>query len=196
MRYDVYNPLLTRIDELLQGRTPVYVAIDGQAAAGKSTLAAYLQQRYNANVIPMDHFFLRPEQRTPARLAEAGGNVDYERFKAEVQTPLLTGEAVAYRPFNCKTGSYDDRVNRTPCKLNIIEGAYSLHPTLADMYHIKVFLAVTPGEQLHRIEARNGAILRERFAREWIPMENSYFESCGIAEQCDFIFGGCEDVQN
>ena len=32
----------------------------------------------------MDDFFLRPEQRRPERFAEPGGNVDRERFAAEV----------------------------------------------------------------------------------------------------------------
>ena len=32
----------------------------------------------------MDDFFLQPKQRTKERLEQAGGNVDYKRFKKEI----------------------------------------------------------------------------------------------------------------
>ena len=189
IEHSVYQPLLDRIDALLKTETPIYVAIDGDAAAGKSSLASCLHKTYGCNVIPMDHFFLQSHQRTETRLAEPGGNVDYERFKAEVQTPLLRSEAFSYRPFNCQIGKLGDSVDIIEKRLNVIEGAYSLHPTLADMYHIKVFCTISAEEQLRRIEARNGEILRERFRREWIPMEKRYFAAFDIQNQCDFIFG-------
>jgi len=78
------KPLLERIDALLRKTITVIVAIDGNSGAGKTSLANQLQQIYPANVFHMDDFFLRPEQRTAARLQEIGGNVDYERFKVEV----------------------------------------------------------------------------------------------------------------
>jgi len=184
-----YDILCARIDELLEREPHVYVAIDGHAASGKTSLATSLKERYDCNMIHMDHFFLRPEQRTVERLTEPGGNVDYERFKTEVQNPLLAGEAFAYRPWNCQTGEYGEKVDIKPNRLSIIEGAYSLHPTLSEAYHIKVFLRIPTEEQLCRIEARDGETLLERFQSEWLPMEQSYFEAFGIAQTCDFIFG-------
>ena len=41
------------------------VALDGRCAAGKTTLARMLGERYGWPVVHLDHFFLRPEQRTP-----------------------------------------------------------------------------------------------------------------------------------
>ena len=61
----------------------VLAAIDGRCASGKTTLAAQLQQQFDGSVIHMDHFFLRPHQRTPQRYQEPGGNVDRERFLEE-----------------------------------------------------------------------------------------------------------------
>jgi len=183
------DALCSKIDRLLEREKYVCVAIDGHAAAGKTSLAAYLKSRYDCNTIHMDHFFLRPEQRTSERLAQPGGNVDYERFKAEVQEPLLAGMPFAYHPFNCRTGDFDAKVNITQKQLAIVEGAYSLHPTLMDVYHIKVFLTISPEEQLRRIEARDGEKLLERFQTEWLPMEHRYFETCNIPQGCDFIFG-------
>ena len=76
--------LLAAIDRLLLEKSHVLVAIDGNCAAGKTTLAKKLAEHYDCNVLQMDDFFLRPEQRTPERFAQAGGNVDYERFALEV----------------------------------------------------------------------------------------------------------------
>ena len=63
---------------------PFLIAIDGMCGSGKTTLANYLAKELNASLFHMDDFFLQPHQRTPERLADPGGNVDYERFKAEV----------------------------------------------------------------------------------------------------------------
>ena len=70
-----------KIDILLDQNRQVIVSIDGPCAAGKTTLAGKLSELYDCNVFHMDDFFLRPEQRTPARFAQPGGNVDYERFQ-------------------------------------------------------------------------------------------------------------------
>jgi len=77
-----------KIDELLTQKDMVIVAIDGKCTSGKTTLASKLTQIYDCNVFHMDDFFLRPEQRTPERFAEVGGNVDYERLQEEVMIPL------------------------------------------------------------------------------------------------------------
>ena len=67
-----------KIDELLTQKDMVIVAIDGKCTSGKTTLASQLAEIYDCNVFHMDDFFLRPEQRTPERFAEDGGNVDNE----------------------------------------------------------------------------------------------------------------------
>ena len=93
----------SRIDMLLGEKDFVIVAIDGKCTSGKTTLASKLVELYDCNVFHMDDFFLRPEQRTPERFAEVGGNVDYERFQEEVLFPLRSGKAFSYRPFDCST---------------------------------------------------------------------------------------------
>ena len=65
-----YDRLLTVIRALLDRQAQVIAAIDGRCGAGKSTLAAQLQAQLSCRVFHMDDFFLRPEQRTAARLAQ------------------------------------------------------------------------------------------------------------------------------
>ena len=178
--------IIQHIDALLAYSNSVIVAIDGQCTSGKTTLAGQLAEIYDCNVLHMDDFFLRPEQRSPERFAEAGGNVDYERFKEEVLVPLLSGKEFSYRPFDCKTFTLSEPVTLMPKKLTVIEGSYSMHPYFADPYDLKILLTIDENTQNQRISERP-VFLQERFFTQWIPMENTYLESFCIAEKADLI---------
>ena len=175
-----------QIDTLLEEKNFVIVAIDGKCTSGKTTLASKLAEIYNCNVFHMDDFFLRPEQRTPERFVEIGGNVDYERFREEVLLPLKSGKAFSYRPFDCSTFMLVAPVAVTPKKLNIVEGTYSHHPYFGNHYDLKILLTVDEETQRQRILKRP-AFLHKRFFDEWIPMENHYFEVFRIPNQSEII---------
>ena len=175
-----------KIDELLTQKDMVVVAIDGKRTSGKTTLAAQLAEIYDCNVFHMDDFFLRPEQRTPERFAEIGGNVDYERFREVVLLPLKSGKAFSYRPFDCSTFTLAAPVTVAPKKLNIIEGTYSHHPYFGNSYDLKILLTVDEETQRQRILERP-AFLHKRFFEEWIPMENRYFREFDIPDKCDIL---------
>ena len=175
-----------QIDELLAAKDTVIVAIDGKCTSGKTTLASKLAEIYDCNVFHMDDFFLRPEQRTPERFVEIGGNVDYERFREEVLLPLKSGKAFSYRPFDCSTFMLAAPVAVTPKKLNIVEGTYSHHPYFGNPYDLKILLTVDEETQRRRILERP-AFLHKRFFEDWIPMENHYFEVFRIPNQSEII---------
>ena len=183
-RYAHYLRVFSLIDRCLD-RGPVILAIDGGSASGKSTLAESLRQVYSCNVFHMDDFFLRPEQRTRSRLAEVGGNVDRERFLEEVLLPLRRGEAVCYRRFDCANQCLSEPVTALPKRLAVVEGAYSMHPLLADHYNLSVFLEVRPEHQRARILRRNTPEHSKRFFEEWIPMERDYFAGMQVPQRCD-----------
>ena len=153
--------------------------------AGKTTLAASLQAQLACNVFHMDDFFLRPEQRTPERLRQPGGNVDFERFLTEVLRPLRDGAPVTYRPYDCRTQQLCAPVHAEARPVNLIEGSYSCHPALWDLYDLHVFLSVGPEEQHRRIAARNGEKMLPMFTNVWIPMEETYFARFQVAERAD-----------
>ena len=180
-------PLFSAIEEKLLTGTSFTVAIDGMAAAGKSTLGTLLQKRYHCNLIHMDDFFLPPELRTPDRFATPGGNVHHERFKAQVQTGLSTGKSFTYDLFDCHSMSYTSKLTVTPNTLTVIEGSYALHPSLRDFYDLKVFYPIDSKLQLERILKRNGEECMLRFRDRWIPLENEYIAACGVKECADFV---------
>ena len=177
-----FQILCNRIDELHNG---CIVTIDGCSAAGKSTLAALLKQTYSCNVIPMDDFFLRPSQKTPERLEEAGGNIDYERF-SEIIDALKSGAAFTYRPYNCREEKLSDPITILPNPVTVIEGVYSMHPLFSDAYDVTAFLRIDESEQLRRLANRNQQLF-DRFVHEWLPMERKYFDTFRIADKCDFV---------
>lgn len=181
-------PLLAALDRALAEKNRVTAALEGGSAAGKTTLAALLARIYpDCSVFHMDDFFLRPEQRTETRLAEPGGNVDYERFFREVLAPLTRGETVQYRPYNCHTRTLEAPAAMAPRSLNIVEGAYSMHPALAGCYDLSAFLHISPELQSVRIRKRNEPEVQERFFRTWIPLEQLYFNAMDPAGRCDLV---------
>lgn len=184
--YARFLPLFAAIDKHLAcGRT--VVAVEGGSASGKTTLADLLAQVYDCNVLHMDDFFLRPEQRTPARLSEVGGNFDRERFYDEIVVPLNKHQTVQYRPFDCQTQSLGERISIEPKRLTVVEGVYSTHPELGRYYDLSAFLHIDPAQQRARIQKRNTPALAERFFGEWIPKENAYFAQTRILERCDVL---------
>ena len=192
----LFLPLFIQIDHMLadkvSGTQPesfplVTLAIEGGSASGKSTLGSVLEQVYGCTLMHMDDFFLQPHQRTPERFAQPGGNVDRERFLEEVLQPLSRKESVQYRPFDCSSFTIQPPVSITPEKLVVIEGAYSMHPELADHYDFSVFLDIDPALQKSRINKRNSPAFAQRFFNEWIPMEHRYFEVMQVQERCNLI---------
>nr|WP_311371599.1 phosphoribulokinase [Bifidobacterium dentium] len=177
---------IDRVERLLAEGRCAFVAIDGPCASGKTGFAASLHERFGGNVLHMDDFFLRPEQRTPERFAEPGGNVDRERFEAEVLKPLAAGKAVRYRPWDCHTGDFATSRSVEPAALTVVEGSYSMHPALRGYYDLTMCLIVDPSERLRRLEARNPRML-QRFIDEWIPLENRYFESTNTQGSADLL---------
>ena len=178
--------LYRELTQLLARGERTVIAIEGRCASGKSSVAGWLSRRFGIPVVHMDHFFLRPEQRTRERLAGPGENVDHERLREEVLEPLAAGKAVSYRPYSCQTGTLDEPIALEPSPVVLVEGSYSCHPALWDYYDRRVFLSVDPEEQLRRIEARDGREQLQTFREQWIPLEERYFSAFQVEERCDY----------
>ncbi|MBR0312025.1 MAG: uridine kinase [Oscillospiraceae bacterium] len=167
-----------------QEKPRVIVAIDGRCAAGKTTLAEHLKQELGTTVFHMDDFFLRPEQRTAERFSTPGGNVDYERFAAEILHPVRNGAAhVELRAYDCAAQTIQEPVRVPVGRIVLVEGSYSCHPALWDCYDLRIFLTVSPDVQRKRILERNGEEKLEVFLNRWIPMEERYFAAFGMRKR-------------
>ena len=185
-RFVPFLPLFAELDRRLD-EGEVLLAVEGGSASGKTTLGGLLEQIYGCALIHMDDFFLRPEQRCPERFAQVGGNVDRERFLAEVLLPLSRGEAIRFRPFDCSTMTLADAVQVPQRRLTVVEGAYSMHPELAEFYDLSVYLDLSDGLQRERILHRNSPQTAQMFFEKWIPLERVYFSETKIKERCDMV---------
>ena len=180
--------IAARLLALLETRSRVVVAVDGNCCAGKTTLAERLRVRLDATVFHMDDFFLQPQMRSIERLQTPGGNVDAERFLRDVLLPLSRGESVSVVRYDCKEDRLLEPETVEPTAVCLVEGAYSLHPLLAPYYDLKVFFCrVDPALQLDRIRKRNGSAQLPVFQNRWIPLENAYFEAYQIEQNCDLV---------
>ena len=180
-------PLLAAIDRSRRERPRTLAAIDGPCATGKSTLGARLSQLYGCPLFHMDDFFLLPERKTPERLAQPGGNVDYERFFAQVLAPLSRGEPVLYQPYRCHSGALAAARTIPPAPLAVVEGVYSLRPEFQPLYQVKCFLSAPWPVREARLLERCGPEGLERFRTLWIPLEDRYFQAFSISDACDTI---------
>ena len=163
---------------------PMLIAIDGRCASGKSTVASIVGEKLGCDVVHMDDFFLQMNQRTPARLLEPGGNVDYERVGAEVLQPAKRGLPVCYRKFDCSRMDFGDEVKLMPKKYLLVEGAYSCHPKLRDYFDLRIFMTIDADTQMVRIRERNGIERAQMFRDRWIPLEETYIRECRVQECC------------
>ena len=182
------SELYVKINELLRDKSLVIVAIEGMSGAGKSSIVERLAAFYECNVFHMDNFFLPDHKRKPARYAQTGGNIDYERFKDEVINGIQSRQNFEYGVFSCSSMAIESSVAVNAKKLNIIEGAYSTHPYFGKFADLKVFMKIGRDLQMKRICARNTPSEAERFEELWIPMENKYFEDMEISKNCDIMF--------
>ncbi len=188
---EIQDPRMTRIQaairQKMQPGKPLFIAIDGPAASGKTTLGEALAREYPAVLVHMDDFFLPPALRTPERLGTPGGNVHWERFRAQVLEPLAAGKPAEYGVFDCGVMDITRTVRVEPAPVIIAEGSYSLHPMLRDFYDLKIFLTLDPAEQIVRIRRRNGEAALEKFRTRWIPLEERYFAACAVRDCADVV---------
>ena len=184
--FDGLDALVERAEALLREKGRAVIAIDGRCGSGKTTLAGRLAARWDCTLLHADDFFLRPEQRTPARLAQPGGNFDRERFYAEALAPLLAGRDALYRPYDCHAGCLRPPVAAPLRPVILAEGSYCCHPDLWGCYDLHVFVTAPLDVRLARLARRPGVDLAA-FRTRWIPLEEAYFAAERLEERCDIL---------
>ncbi len=184
-----FAEVFRQIDDILSTeKSSILIAIDGPCASGKSTLAELIAARYACNVFHTDDFFLRPEQKTPERLREVGGNIDRERLCKEILMPLRKNTSVLYRAYSCKTQTISDGIEIPFHRLNLIEGSYSLHPELRQFYDLKIVLHISDAQQLQRLQRREDPESFKCFCERWIPFEKEYAAQSNLFQAADLRY--------
>lgn len=186
--FSIYNELINQIKASKDIRRPFILSIDGMCGSGKTTLAEYLSTLFDASIIHMDNFFLPFDRKTEERLAEPGGNIDYERFSNVVIPALKERKPFTYVAYNCQTSAFDREIHIPQCELIIVEGSYSLHQNFGQYYDLSLFLTVSEEEQLQRLKNRcQNDHKFYRFQTEWIPMETLYHNAQLVPNRANLI---------
>ena len=185
--YVDYFPVIAYIYEIMQEQSSSCFAIDGRCASGKSTLASILKELFSFPVFHMDDYFLTPDLRTESRLKKPGGNVDDERFYREILLPMSQKKDIRYRPYDCKEEHLMPVICVPYQPYTVMEGSYAHHPHFNEIKRNRIFLTCDYSCQLQRLQKRS-PFLYDRFVKEWIPMEEQYFQTFAIEEHSDMVF--------
>ena len=116
------------------------VAIDGLPVSGKSTLADRLERELGARILYLDDF-VRPESewRGKATPGFPFPYIRYDAFMAAIGT-LAAGRVARYQRYDWASGQLTDWHEMAPEGLVVIEGVSSLHPDLASLYDLRLWV--------------------------------------------------------
>ena len=170
------------------------VAIDGQGAAGKSTIASQLCAVSGASLVHTDDFFLPREQitRKGDRRGGLGSYYDVARLRAEALEPLRAGHEAIFDIFDWDSGTVSSEKARVePHGLVVLEGVYSSAPLLADLVDKAVYVLTPESERLSRL---HGRIAAEDWDAEWLAAEELYFTTVRRPESFDLVIRGSRTV--
>jgi uridine kinase len=147
---------------------PRLLAIDGLPLAGKTTLADRLAAAVGGACVFLDDF-IKPERewRWRDRPSFPFDFIRYDEFAGAVRSLSTDGEC-RYRPWDYRTGERADldRVARLPDGPVIVEGVSALHPDLAPLYDLRIWVESDAATVLDAARARGVG----NWAREWEVM--------------------------
>jgi uridine kinase len=176
--------------ERLRGRggEVTVVAIDGEGASGKSTIARQLCALSGASLVHTDDFFTPRPVSTEGGVAGLGSYYDIARLRAEALEPLRAGREAVFHAFDWETGTLSSATTRVgPAGLVVLEGVYSSSSELADLVDKAVYVDTPELERLGRLRER---VTPEEWDSEWLRAEKEYFAVSRPMESFDLVIRG------
>ncbi len=177
------------IDEL--SRRAAFVCIDGRSAAGKSTLAPALVQRYRASLVRMDDFYRVIDLDVRAKLTPAEGMdqyFDWQRVRREALEPLRRGDLARFQRYDWSANQLGLWEEVLPADVVIIEGVYSARPELVDLMDLRVLIETPHSVCLERQVARNEN--SSEWIARWTAAEQRYFDDVLLRSPVDLAVAG------
>src|SRR5258708_2339940 len=153
------DDMVRAADALIEARKTkgarLFVAIDGGAGAGKSTLARGIQELRGAvSILRTDHFFRPPNEYPIASLAAEKLYELYfqwDRMRDEALIPLRRGETPNYQSYDWSADKPLQWETVEPSEIVLIEGVSSSRPEPPPMLDAIIFIDAPRPERLRRI---------------------------------------------
>lgn len=177
----------TDIAQIINGfHDGIYLlAIEGRCCAGKSTLAEKIALQTNAALFHTDDFFLPKTERPENKQLRYGENINFNAIN-RLLTDIRGGKPFSYTKFDCGSQSYKPTETALPKTINILEGSYSMHPRIVNMFDFKIYVHVDKQIQHDRLKRRNPENYDD-YLQYWIPLEEKYIIHCRPQRSADLI---------
>jgi uridine kinase len=154
------------------------IAIDGLPVAGKSTLAGLLAESTGGAVVQLDEF-VKPEAawRWRDRPSFPFDYIRYDEFLGAV-IRLAADGSCRYRPYDWATGGLGN-VERVVCAeaLVMVEGVSALHPDLAPLYDLRIWVESDAATALEAVRARGMGSWAREWERMFLPSVELYLRT-------------------
>ncbi|MBI4080307.1 MAG: uridine kinase [Candidatus Levybacteria bacterium] len=180
-----------RITSLDRKGMTTLVGIDGCGGSGKTTLATELGVLDKGiSVVHMDDFDLPTNGKLIGSPFEkpVGADVDWQRLERQVLIPLSRNNAARYN----RAGHPGlDKVS--PGGIVLIEGVFSIRNEISSYYHLTIWIECAKEIRLRRGLARDGEQARDRWEKDWIPMEERYMSVQEPQRKATVVIDGSGD---
>lgn len=166
------------------------IGIDGLPVSGKSTLADRLETELGAQILYLDDF-VRPEAEWRGRIGPAFpfDYIRYAEFLAAVQM-LAHGETIRIPLYDWSTGRVgDDFREIRPDGLVVVEGVSALHPDLAPLYDLRLWIESDATTTLAASLARGVGDWEREWRELFMPSVAIYLETAPRA-RADCLVAG------
>jgi uridine kinase len=166
------------------------IAIDGRPVSGKSTLAEPMVAELGAAAIFLDDF-VRPESEWRGRVTPGFPfpYIRYGDFIAAAQA-ALRGEACDYPVYDWATGTTGPAARHIAAGARlVIEGVSALHPQLAPLYDLRLWIESDPATTLAASLARGVGDWAAEWRDLFLPSAEIYFETRPW-ERADYCVAG------
>jgi uridine kinase len=170
-----------RVAEPPPGVSTRIVAVDGPGGAGKSSLADWLAERLDAQVIRTDDF------------ASWENPVDWWPGLLELALePLAAGKPARYQPTSWG-GDERELLVIEPTGIVILEGVTASREAFRPYLAYSIWIETPRELRLRRGLERDGEHMRP-YWEEWTAGEDRYIERERPAEHADLVLRGDEDL--
>lgn len=160
------------------------IAIEGEPASGKTTLANYLKTELDCNVVSIDDFYLPLNKRNEFTFKKGGNNIDYERIIKEIILKQRQKKDIQYQVYDCRVNEYTELKILKYKPILILEGSYSLKEEIYNYFDYRILITVDSKVQLERVMKRPNY---QDFLDRWIPLSRNFLKEKKVHQKVEFI---------